>query len=295
MSHAGFDLLLGERVRFVLVAATLAACSGDADVTPPSGSADAAPDLDSPVALDVQGATMDVSSRPDRIDHPVDASQSNTVDVDAGAGDVAPDSTELALCLRLMDSQDKLKVLTLSKSVDDQYLLLIQDDCRVFKALYPPGGAPALATWRNLLYAYNQDLWGCSDKPPSGFALVSPAISGISPADTTLLIELYLKAATEVLALSSREIADLRRDLQRLAGPLLADGSTSFTLSSCPMEAGVEADAPSTPDVASFDAVASSDASDASTADAEASARDASSDDADSTTDGASGIEEGGD
>ncbi len=242
MSHAGFDLLLGE---LAFVAATLVGCSGEAEVTSAVSPQDAATVIDSPMTTDVRSGGMDVSNRPDRIDHPVDASLPDAVDVDARAGDVGADANELALCLRLMDPQDKFKVLTLSKSVDDQYLLLIQDDCRVYKALLPPGGASAFADWRNLLYAYNPDLWGCTDQPATGFALISTALPGVSAADTALLIELYLKAATQVLALSSREIASLRRDLQRLAGPLLTDGSTSFTLSRCPSEAGAEADAPS--------------------------------------------------
>jgi hypothetical protein len=140
-----------------------------------------------------------------------------------------------------MDPQNKAHALELSKAVDDQYILLIQADCRVHNANYPPGGAIAFATWRNVLYAYNLDLWGCTGRPATGFALLSSAFQDMSAADAALLIELYLNAATDVLALTPLEAVDLRRDLQRLASPRITNESTDYTLSVCTQDAGPDA------------------------------------------------------
>jgi hypothetical protein len=239
MAPAGLHRLLGAVALLVGVGVGVGVgCSGGEGSAAPGQNHDAAPLSDSPALHDT---SEDVSDQADQRDGPIDEDSSILEGLTLEA-EAAADVSALALCLRLMDPQNKTRELELSKAVDDQYILLIQADCRVHKANYPPGGdgGEAFATWRNLLYAYNLDLWGCTGKTPTGFALLSTAFQEMSEADAAQLIELYLNAATNVLALTAREVADLRRDLQRLANPRITNESTDYTLSACSQDAGPE-------------------------------------------------------
>jgi hypothetical protein len=237
MPFAGLQRFFGTLAVLLLVSVS---CSSREAGAPPGQNRDAAPVGDSP--LDASQGILADSDEADRGD-PLTDSQSDSTLLDADEAGSLADGSELALCLRLMDPQNKTHELELSKAVDDQYIMLIDRDCRVHKANYPPGEAEAIAfaTWRNVLYAYNLDLWGCTGKTTTGFALLSTAFQDVSAADAAQLIELYLSAATNVLALTAREIADLRRDLQRLASPRVTNGSTDYTLSACAPDAGPDA------------------------------------------------------
>lgn len=284
MSRAGFDLLFGVRL---LAATILVGCSGgDDEGTPSDGGHDAATSADASIDR-ASDAPLD---RADRSDQPSDAAKSDASRPDVKAPDVVAEVPELALCLRLMDPQNSNHVLQLSQAVGDQYLLLVKADCRVSEVRHPPGGVTEFGVWRDALYAYSADLWGCTARAPMGFALVSTELPSISPTDAAQLIELYLTAATQLLALTSREATVLRKDLQRLAGPVVTSESAGFTFSSCSDDAGAQSDAPAPVDAgAQSDAPALVDAGAAETSDTGFADREADPADADQ------GNEEGGD
>lgn len=286
MSLAGFDLLLGARAR-LFAATMLVGCSGSPDDAASAGIVgdDAATAFDSRSDHSTDG--LDASREGDASARPPDGARPDTSSgADAPQPDVAADVPALALCLRLDDPQNPNRIFQLSQAVDDQYLVLISGDCRVGNALHPPGGTPALAAWRNDLYSWNLDLWGCKDKIAAGFGLVSTAFQGVTFADAAQLIELYLNASTKVLELTSAEAADLRRDLEQLAKSVVLSESTSYSLSSCVSDASAEGDAPAIVDVVS------SDAKEASSIDAEAGSSDAEAGEVDAEAEGG---DEGGD
>jgi hypothetical protein len=239
---AGFNLPLGARSRS-LAAAMLLWCSGCGDEEAVADNHDEA-GYEGDAAVERAGdAQPDEHRGADAIAQPTDEAKPDVSSGDERAADVSADAPKLALCLRLMDPQDPNHVFKLSQTVGDAYVLLVFADCRVKGAVYPDGGTPALAEWRNALYQYNPRLWGCIADPPQGFALVSTAFPDFSTADDALLIDLYLRAATTVLALTQSEVADLRNELQRLAAPLIRNESADYTLSSCMADAGQEIDA----------------------------------------------------
>ncbi len=240
MPGTGFHRSLFAPLVLLAFLSVSVSCSGREGGAAPGQNRDAAPVGDSAALRDASQGIFEVSDEADPSDHPTDSRSDSTL-ADVGEAEALADGSELALCLRLMDPQNKTRELDLSKAVDDQYILLIQADCRVHKANYPPKGALAFAAWRNALYAYNLDLWGCTGKAPMGFALLSTEFQDVSAADAAQLIELYLNAATGILALTAREVANLRRDLQRLANPLITNESTDYTLSACSQDAGPEA------------------------------------------------------
>jgi hypothetical protein len=243
---AGFDLLLGARSRS-FAAALLLGCAGcgDQEAAPDDTHDEAGFETDA-VAERASDTPLDDHRAADTaIVHPPDRAEPDVSSGDEKSADVAAEmQPKLALCLRLMDPQDPNHVFKLSQTVGDAYLLLVNGDCRIKGAAHPPGGATVFADWRNALYEYNPALWGCIAPAPEGFALLSTAFQDFSRADVALLIELYLRAATTVLALTTSEVADLRSDLQRLAASLPVNESTEYTFSSCAGDASVESDAP---------------------------------------------------
>jgi hypothetical protein len=271
---AGLDLLLGARSRS-FAAAILLGCSGCGDqgeISAPQDEAGYEGDADA--AEQPGDARLGDHLGPDAIAHPTDEGKPDVFSGDEELADVSADAPKLALCLRLVDPQDPNHVFKLSQTVGDAYVLLVAGDCRVDRATYL-SSATAFADWRNALYAYNLALWGCNPNAPAGFALLSTELQGLSSADAALVIELYLRAATTVLGLTTSEASDLRRDLQRLAGPLVRNESADYALSDCIPDAGAEIDVRAPAD-ASRDAqneAGPADA-DASSVDADGAARD---------------------
>src|SRR5450432_554752 len=148
MSLAGFDRLLGARA-CLLAASLMVGCSGGADdLTTGDGNGDA-----QTVDSTSEGATesrLDAAGNGDASIRPAESGSPDASMVsDAFKPDVAADTPELPVCLRLADPQNPNRTLQLSQAVGDRYLGLIHDDCRVGKAVHPPGGTPVFATWRN--------------------------------------------------------------------------------------------------------------------------------------------------
>jgi hypothetical protein len=135
------------------------------------------------------------------------------------------------LCLRLSDPNRPVKVLDLSADVRTGYLTLVARDCTLEGLL--PARSATLATWSNQLYEWNLDLWGCTDHPATGFALVHAEVAELTSSDEALLIDDYLLATSRVLRLSASEAARLRRDVTRLAAATVVRTSDDHPFATC--------------------------------------------------------------
>src|SRR5258708_3472293 len=137
------------------------------------------------------------------------ASCSDTV----SGGELVADAA-LRLCRRLSDPNFPVRVLDMSADVRNGYLRLVAGDCRL-DGLFPVRSA-TLAAWSNHLYDWNLDLWGCTDRVATGFALVHAEVGDLTSADAALLIDDYLTTAASTLRLSPSEATRIRQDLVRL-------------------------------------------------------------------------------
>jgi hypothetical protein len=282
MSLAGLDLLHGARFRLV-AAALLAGCSGEDEVVieqVPAPSIDAGADVSVDAPFSPDGA------REGRADAaPRDGARSEG-GRDAGSdGGVATeaDAAKLALCLRLNDPLDTNRVLTFSQTVTDQFILFVYADCRVANAVHPPGGTVQFGTWKNEIYAYNLDLWGCTSKTVTDFELVSSTFGELTKQAAQALVDDYLQAATKILSLTDDEAADMRADLERLELLAVGADASNALLSTCASDAGSEEKGS---DAAEGAADAPADAGNAAPDAADAQRADASRDAADVSVDG---------
>lgn len=140
----------------------------------------------------------------------------------AGAGG----STAPVLCTRF-----GLEAQSFARQVAWGHAATLLQDCRL-SGLYNVQTAPELIVTVNRLVAFNRELWGCDQTPPSDFAL-SLGTSRLSADETELLISIYLDVATSYLKLSSNEKAKLNVELQALAKPLITNQPGVFEHSEC--------------------------------------------------------------
>jgi hypothetical protein len=201
-----------------------ASCSAGQNVSTNDAASDATPAMDAPVPV------------PD----------SETADATPTFEAASPDSAEAAripLCLRLSEPDRPAKVLNLSADVRTGYLTLVAGDCRM-EGLFPTRSA-TLAAWSNRLYDWNLDLWGCTDRRATGFALVHDEIGDLTSADAALLIDDYLLAANRTLKLSRSEATEMRQDVALLGVAAITRQSDEHPFSGCSAcDAGPEADPP---------------------------------------------------
>ena len=153
------------------------------------------------------------------------------------------DSADAAvrLCVRLSDPNFPVHVLNLSADVRNGYLRLVAGDCSL-DGLFPTRSA-TLAVWSNRLYDWNLDLWGCTDRSVTGFALVPAEVTELTSADAALLIDDYLSTATTTLKLSRSEATWMRQELVRLGTAAITRQSDEHPYSACgTCDAGHESD-----------------------------------------------------
>ena len=149
----------------------------------------------------------------------------------AGAAGNAPDTPggeQLVLCARLTgrvghaDAQARA------------FAKATFADCRI-NWVVPLG--PNLDDYRQQLVIWNLQFWGCQGQPVGDFGLVY-GTPPLSAGDASLLIELYLTAATAELDLSPSELDDMRGALERLAKPWIVSDSSEPSASVCSTDAG---------------------------------------------------------
>jgi hypothetical protein len=129
----------------------------------------------------------------------------------------------------------------MSADVRNGYLRLVAGDCRL-DGLFPARSA-TLAVWSNHLYDWNLDLWGCTDRSATGFALVPAEVTELTSADAALLIDDYLATAAVTLKLSPPEATWMRQELVRLGMAAITRQSDEHPYSACgPRDAGDESD-----------------------------------------------------
>jgi hypothetical protein len=158
-----------------------------------------------------------------------------------GLGADTSDAGRIPLCLRLQDPDRPAKILQLSQDVRSDYLTLVAMDCMVRGLFAAPRGT--LVNWSNDLYDWNLDLWACTDHAATGFFLVHAEVTDLTSADAAVLIDDYLKAATQVLRLSPPEVTQIRQDLVRLGMTAITRQSDERLFSECDQnDAGTEAD-----------------------------------------------------
>jgi hypothetical protein len=199
-------------VGLVAIAPIVAEASCSAGENLPIGQGDATPATDAPLLV------SDAES--------VEA----TTEADASSADIA-EAARIPLCLRLTDPDRPGRLLDLSADVRSGYLSLVAADCRV-EGLFPTRSS-TLAAWSNRLYDWNLDLWGCTDRPATGFALVHADIHDVTSADAALLIDDYLLATARSLRLSPSEATQMRQDLVALAEAAITRTSDEHPHSSC--------------------------------------------------------------
>jgi hypothetical protein len=159
-----------------------------------------------------------------------------------GLGADTNDASRIPLCLRLQDPDRPGKILQLSQDVRSDYLTLVAMDCMVRGLFATQSGT--VVNWSNDLYDWNLDLWACTDHAATGFFLVHAEVTDLTSADAAVLIDDYLKAATQVLRLSPPEVTQLRQDLVRLGMTAITRQSDERLFSECDAnDAGTEADA----------------------------------------------------
>jgi hypothetical protein len=154
-------------------------------------------------------------------------------------GSDADDASAVPLCVRLRDPDRPVKILDLSTEVRNGYLLLVSGDCRL-DGLFPTRSAD-LAAWSNRLYDWNLDLWGCSDRAPNGFALIPDGVGNLTSSDAALLVDDYLMTATRALRLSSKEAAEMKRQLDQLALGAITSQSEDHPFSACDADTNADA------------------------------------------------------
>jgi hypothetical protein len=222
----------------ITAAPSSVSCS-DGDVVLPD-SADASHPFD---ASDGAPATLGDEAKDDATDEAPDAVMMNDAPVgspDSEKND-AVEAGRVALCVRLSDPDRPVKVLDLSADVRTGYLTLVARDCTM-DGLFPTRSA-TLAAWSNRLYDWNLDLWGCTDRAATGFALVHSEIVDLTSADAALLIDDYMLAATRVLKLSPSEATQVRQVLEQLGVAAVTRQSDDHPYARCDAgDAGIDAD-----------------------------------------------------
>lgn len=124
----------------------------------------------------------------------------------------------------------------LSEGVAYGYAVLVYRDCRV-SALYNALSVAARITALNELAAFNAELWGCVEPPPSDFALTFGATT-LSRRESELLVSSYLDAFSARLLPSPSEKEKVRKDLAALAELSITVEADTLPHSECASEAG---------------------------------------------------------
>ena len=131
-------------------------------------------------------------------------------------------STQLEVCVRLSTQPS-----TIAWDVSRAFEISVNTDCRInwVRLLYldPDIGLDKRNAFLNRLIAFSTNLWGCfGSTPPQSFDLIWK-LTPLSAADVELLIDDYIAAASDPLALSPGETTELRAILNRLAEPYRMD------------------------------------------------------------------------
>jgi hypothetical protein len=137
-----------------------------------------------------------------------------------------PDPTEpetIELCRRLDGPE------ALAHQVSLAYVPKLETDCRILDMV---AGRRDGALYYNEVVHFSLDLWGCPERAAPAFALQVDSMA-LSKGDASVLIELYLEAAEERLALSSAEKLALQRELERLALAVVFSCTDELSYSTC--------------------------------------------------------------
>jgi hypothetical protein len=148
---------------------------------------------------------------------------------EAAPSDAAAESgTQIAICPRLV-TPDRPDLTTQFSELAKAHMRAVLRECRVRDSV---ATLPSIPDWLNALNTFGWELFGCSTKSPTTFALVGER-PGYSRADVELLIEIYVATVDAQLGLTVSEEREVEALLTALSSSVVTSESDEYSYSTC--------------------------------------------------------------